>query len=421
MAAKPGPALALAALGALFLMARKKGSADDVDMTDPDAVDEVPDGAEVPDETPDKPGSPNSGGKKVPKGTGANGGSWDPGKVGPRELWISPNCESVVEGDEYYEEVLRPAVIQVMQDQIDLQAKPDWKGSIMEADIYSYMAVAMGMMELNQNPTNTDSPLFLVSTADYMGKVPMRCVYEWPPFRIVERFGSLATNQDRLDYNEDLQAYMADYPQLFMKLYSLQERLLADRAQLPATKTFGTFDLGISVFAPASGGPATPPEEAPSLGVLDLVDIAKLNDWYNQTKAYTAKYSQQQYKKVVDAIEGFNVKWFVDATGSGSAPAIPITTPTEQLFTAASATGFTPATHGILVGRVMNPVPGGPAAGVLVRSGTNQATTDSEGIFELALPVGMNQLEISSGPAVLEANVEIPASQSILKDLVLPS
>jgi hypothetical protein len=240
--AKPGPAIALAALAAFFLM-RGKGGGSGID-----GLDDLPDGTKVPDDSPSDPSAPSGGGTKVPSGTGAGGGKWDPGAVSPTEFWISPDCQSVVEGVSYFDDALVPAIIDAQKQGHDRQnawmeknGTPETNlaleqqdiGGRTRSDVYSLLAIAFKMAEWSESGFDG----IVWSDEEFMHKSPMVCIKQFPAFDMGTKFNSLKKADDATRFEEALGEYANVYPELVAWLMSLEERLVGHEALL--YETFG--------------------------------------------------------------------------------------------------------------------------------------------------------------------------------------
>jgi len=413
MATKPGPAIALAALAALFLLKKKGGGGGGAGSGASDA-NGVPDGTVVDDDTPKKSGAPSSGGKKVPKGTGAGGGSWDPGKLGPKTLWISPDCQNVVMGVDYYDEVLAPAMAKVVGDfrsnqDAYLASLPENQGKQAheyggrsQSDLYTVLAVALGFWKLNKTPVVNEGFDWFADT-EFANKPPGSCVLAAPMFHV-----GMADNKlyqagihgivpaSQAAFNEAVEQYFTDYPQLAIWLYTIQNRMVQDERFPPGGRSISSFfDLSFLVETP-TGAAGTPPEEPPVLKVQDLSSPGTIEGWWNAAQAYIQKW-KSQYSAVVIPYEAFISAWWDVMTSGGTKPPAAINLPPEQ-----AAKEETPASTGILIADISRDNPNGPGLIPLgqtaVKVGSWSGTTSPEGHVEAKLPPGWHQLEVVNGP-----------------------
>jgi len=431
MAAKPGPAIALAALAALFLLKKKGGGGGGA--VDKEKLDGTEEGEVVDDDTPNKPASPSSGGKKVPKGTGAGGGSWDPGKLGPTALWISPDCRNVVTGTEYYEKVLVPAMLKAYEDfssaqdayfaTIDDGDETTLAGKSMP-DLYSVLAVALGFRKWNKTPVSGGWR----SDTEFAKKPPGSCVLAAPMFHVGDVSGGalyegLYTGgiapAYQAKFNEALVAYFGEYPQMAMWLYQLQEVMVQDERFPETSRSMSSFfDLSF-VAQSATGAPGNPPEKAPGLKVSELFSIGALANWYKQAVAYVQKWAIQ-YPKAVSEYSAFVSDWWDQATAKGTKLPVSSSSSQEQAAKVAS-----PATVGVVIGRIMTAAPGGPEipmpiAGAVVDIDGSNYSTDNQGYFEATVPAGWHPVGISVGPKEYNTYVTVEAGQTALVDFVAP-
>ncbi len=227
--AKPGPALALAALAAFFLMRGKgKGGSGAAGMGD------LPDGSVVPDPAPAQPpGAPSGGGTKVPKGSGTGGGKFDAGNLLPNKVWISPDCLTVVEGKDYFDEVILPRFIEAQEslsasfeagdlEGIDAtQYDQSVGGGGFYVNVYIYLAAVFGLID----SWGGDEYLYTFSTDDNMYTPPRSCLMQFPGFHIADRFNALKTTADSNRFEEALGEYNEKYPEMTSWLLSLEDRL----------------------------------------------------------------------------------------------------------------------------------------------------------------------------------------------------
>lgn len=442
MAAKPGPAIALAALAALFLLKKKGGGGGGA--VDKEKLDGTEEGEVVEDDTPNNPASPSSGGKKVPKGTGAGGGSWDPGKLGPTALWISPDCRNVVTGTEYYEKVLVPAMLKVFEDNDAWWAKtneltgssdPDVDGedvslggSLMP-DMYTIVSIALGFRKFTEPMNlNAGGNTSYVEDTEFAKKPPGSCVLAAPMFHVgdVNRgklyeglySGGIAPAY-QAKFNEALAAYFGEYPQMAMWLYQLQEHMVQDERFPETSRSMSSlFDLSF-VAQSATGAPGNPPVKAPRLKVSELFSIGALANWYNQAVAYVQKWAIQ-YPKAVSEYSTFVSDWWDQATAAGTKLPVSPSLTHEQ-----AAKVESPATVGVVIGRIMTAAPGGPEipmpiAGAVADIDGSNYSTDNQGYFEATVPAGWHPVGISVGPKEYNTYVTVEAGQTALVDFVAP-
>lgn len=223
MAKGPGPAVALAGLAALFLMTRKKG-------TGAGSVNNLPDGSEVDDNTPGDPGSPSGGGTKVPSGTGTGGGKWKAPKVDPAGVWISPDCQTVVEGADYFNETFVPRILEsidILNEWVGLEESEaivegedvTLVGTGRKADVFTYTAIVLNLIS-GWTPQGV-----IFSTEPYMYTPPHSCAMQFPAFHVEDRYNSLKTVADEERFTDDMNAYAEEFPQLTDWLMSLEVRL----------------------------------------------------------------------------------------------------------------------------------------------------------------------------------------------------
>jgi hypothetical protein len=419
MATKPGPALALAALAALFLLKGKGGkgggqSADDADN--------VPEGTEVPDDTPKTPGSPSGGGKKVPKGTGAGGGAWDPGKLGPTSFWISPDCRNVIQGVDHYDKVLAPAMVKVFADISKAQddyfatvddSDPTSFGGKVIPDLYSVLAAALGFRRVGTEPGK-----WFVDT-EFAEKVPGTCILAAPMFHLGNEAGQFDPENNPDAFNAALAEYFSKYPQLGMWLFSLQGSMIQDeRFPIQARQISDIIDLSVALSAP-DGAIGNPPAPAPKLQVESLFSLSKISDWMSQANAYASQWGAQ-FPKVINEYKSFVGDWYAQATANGTKLPVKASDTLEQ-----AAKEKSPATYGVVIGRVLTQSESGgsvalpqPLGGASVTAGGKNAQTDAQGYFEMELPAGWHPAVISKGPQQWDAYISVDESQSKSLDLI---
>lgn len=229
--AKPGPALALAALAAFFLMRGKGGGGGT------NGVNKVPDGTKVPNDSPsDKPATPSGGGTKVPHGTGAGGGKWSPPDLSPDELWISPDCQVVVEGPDYFDDVFLPRFLAISGPSGDVDDSAygeflstevfddsfEWAGGGPYVYVYAYIGIVLNLMVV------TDESLVGPATGPYMFTPPHSCAMQFPAFHIYSEYNGLQTAADEERFRGDMEEFAEEYPAMATWLLELETRLFAD-------------------------------------------------------------------------------------------------------------------------------------------------------------------------------------------------
>ncbi len=437
MAAKPGPAIALAALAALFLLKKKGGGGGGA--VDKEKLDGTEEGEVVEDDTPNNPASPSSGGKKVPKGTGAGGGSWDPGKLGPTALWISPDCRNVVTGTEYYEKVLVPAMLKVFDDFHSSQEaylaslpenqgkQPDEYGGRSTSDLYTVLAVALGFWKVKKTPVVNEASRGWFGDTEFANKPPGSCVLAAPMFHVgLKEAGKLyqagvngIVPASQAAFNEALSEYFGEYPQMAMWLYQVQEQMVQDERFPAGSRDISSlFDLSF-VSHSSTGTAGNPPVKAPRLKVSELFSIGALANWYNQAVAYVQKWAIQ-YPKAVSEYSTFVSDWWDQATAAGTKLPVSPSLTHEQ-----AAKVESPATVGVVIGRIMTAAPGGPEipmpiAGAVVDIDGSNYSTDNQGYFEATVPAGWHPVGISVGPKEYNTYVTVEAGQTALVDFVAP-
>jgi len=407
---------------------KKKGGA----SLDTGALDGVTDGTTVPDDTPSNPGSPSGGGTKVPKGTGAGGGSWNPGTLGPKSFWISPDCRNVVVGAEWYEKVLVPAILAAFKKGADIQlalkatpgqveaGEPVSVGGF-TADLYSMLAIALGFREWNTSPVGDP-----IKDTKYAEKPPGSCILEAPMFHVGDTYehigpigGYRIAPGSQAAFNQALEAFFMKFPQLGMWLYGLQETMVRDeRFPVQSREISSLFDLSFLTKSTA-GSKGAPPEKAPSLKVMDLFSLAEINSWFTKAQAWVQKWNSA-HPAAVNEYKSFIIDWWQQATNSGKTLPVSTSSTPEQASKAES-----PATIGIIVGRLMSAPEGGPeipvpVSGASVTIDNKTYTTSAQGYFEATASAGWHPVEIGVGPKIMTAYIMVEAGQTTMVDFVAP-
>jgi len=404
---------------------KKKGGA----SLDTGALDGVTDGTTVPDDTPSNPGSPSGGGTKVPKGTGAGGGSWNPGTLGPKSFWISPDCRNVVVGAEYYEKVLVPAILKAFKDQSDAQdayiatlnqSDPLSIQGKTIMDLYTALSIALGFREQLKAPDKKDG---WIKDTKYAEKPPGSCILEAPMFHVGTTYEDAGYNgiapSSQAAFNQALEAFFMKFPQLGMWLYGLQEQMVRDeRFPENSRKMSSLFDLSFLTKSTA-GSKGAPPEKAPQLKVMDLFSLAAITNWFSQAQAWVQKWISS-YPAAVNEYKSFISDWWEQATNSGKKLPVSTSSTPEQASKADS-----PATIGIIVGRLMSAAEGGPeipvpVSGASVSIQNKTYTTNAQGYFEATAYPGWHIVEIGVGPKVYTSYVAVEAGQTAMVDFVAP-
>jgi hypothetical protein len=279
MATKPGPIVALAALGALFFMGRKKGPTKDTldldDLANSDATDDLKEGGTVADSSPGG-GISKSGGTKRPKGKGVGGGDFDPpaGLLDSGQLWFSPDCQTIVipRAEQWAVSVFIPRVKEV-DDQ--LRARK----SAYKADVYTLVGLALDILDMDASGN------VFASKRPHIELIPYSCLAKCPLFSI----GNYPTREvldspDRKRLDEDLRSWANEFPAMYAFVISMSHEVLArdnqfaDRPSLslptPAAASMmtdtGTLILTDSVVV-EEGKPPELPSPPPS-EVIELLD-----------------------------------------------------------------------------------------------------------------------------------------------------
>lgn len=215
MAAKPGPIVALAALAALFFMG-KKGK-----VKSPEDVANLPEGTELEDPAPE--GSPvGSGGTKRPKGQGTGGGDWEiPTSTGLASVWLSPQCDVVVEPTVWFDNLFLPILEDSYRAMMEVrQAAAQAKGiALTKPDIYTNIALALGLVEVNMEGEPR------ISTGPHMDEVPFACLAWCPLWYVGTTYNQMKTEDDRIRFSDDIVDWADLYPALYGWLYDLIDRV----------------------------------------------------------------------------------------------------------------------------------------------------------------------------------------------------
>jgi len=445
MAKGPGPIIALAGLAALLLMSRDDG--DDggtkkVDPSDKDGIDDADDGDVVDDGKTDDDGGAKSGGTKVPKGTGTGGGGWKKPVDHPPELaWISPDCQAVHEPIDWYDDVFVPKALAFYAKVEALTASARFPHIVAygeatvdsSLDPFDLLALVLGIKDVRPNGTPMGTVVF--SDAPFMDTYPWACLKTFPGFQLTTKYYGLdpelseetdlssgAVQAKFAQFHSDMKSWAQEFPELAVWLQSFYTRFVWDTrigedARFTGSEVYpGALWADLTKDAPAWFTKifSHPPNKPADPSFEDLQDPAKAATWFAAISAW-AKAHRDNYPWVR--------AWFADIKGwydsqsrNGAQAPIP---PGADVGGYSEMAPDNPIATSTLHGRVLG-AGGLPVSNVEVIGQLGDATTmtDSNGYFELTLPLGWNNIEFRKGSHLWGEQVQVEPWASAFVEIV---